>query len=42
MGTDNIIFLENLEWFDETGKELVQCADISSLFSGSVVNAGKI
>ncbi|MBA3036785.1 MAG: SPFH domain-containing protein, partial [Desulfobacterium sp.] len=23
MGTDNIIFLENLEWFDETGKELV-------------------
>ena len=23
MGTDNIIFLEVLEWFDETGKELV-------------------
>ena len=23
MGTDNIVFLENLEWFDETGKELV-------------------
>jgi membrane protease subunit (stomatin/prohibitin family) len=23
MGTDNIIFLENLEWFDNTGKELV-------------------
>jgi len=23
MGTDNIIFLENLEWFDETGKEFV-------------------
>ena len=23
MGTDNIIFLENLEWFDDTGKELV-------------------
>jgi len=23
MGTDNIIFLEMLEWFDETGKELV-------------------
>jgi membrane protease subunit (stomatin/prohibitin family) len=23
MGKDNIIFLENLEWFDETGKELV-------------------
>ena len=23
MGTDNLIFLENLEWFDETGKELV-------------------
>lgn len=23
MGTDNIFFLENLEWFDETGKELV-------------------
>lgn len=22
MGTDNIIFLENLEWFDDTGKEL--------------------
>lgn len=23
MGTDNIVFLENLEWFDNTGKELV-------------------
>jgi len=23
MGTDNIFFLENLEWFDETGRELV-------------------
>ncbi len=23
MGTDNIIFLENLEWFDDSGKELV-------------------
>ncbi len=23
MGTDNVIFLENLEWFDDTGKELV-------------------
>jgi membrane protease subunit (stomatin/prohibitin family) len=23
MGTDNIVFLEVLEWFDETGKELV-------------------
>jgi membrane protease subunit (stomatin/prohibitin family) len=23
MGTDNILFLENLEWFDETGQELV-------------------
>ena len=23
MGTDNIIFLENLEWFDDTGQELV-------------------
>jgi len=23
MGTDNVIFLENLEWFDNTGKELV-------------------
>lgn len=23
MGTKNIIFLENLEWFDDTGKELV-------------------
>ena len=23
MGTDNIVFLENLEWFDDTGKELV-------------------
>ena len=23
MGTNNLIFLENLEWFDETGKELV-------------------
>ncbi|MGB5157116.1 MAG: SPFH domain-containing protein [Desulfobacterales bacterium] len=23
MGTNNIIFLENLEWFDETGNELV-------------------
>ena len=23
MGTNNIIFLENLEWFDETGQELV-------------------
>ena len=23
MGTDNLIFLENLEWFDESGRELV-------------------
>ena len=23
MGADNLIFLENIEWFDETGKELV-------------------
>lgn len=23
MGTNNLIFLENIEWFDETGKELV-------------------
>ena len=23
MGTDNMIFLEVIEWFDETGKELV-------------------
>ena len=23
MGSDNLIFLENLEWFDETGQELV-------------------
>ena len=23
MGTDNLIFLENIEWFDETGQELV-------------------
>jgi membrane protease subunit (stomatin/prohibitin family) len=23
MGTDNLIFLENLEWFDESGQELV-------------------
>jgi len=23
MGTDNVFFLENLEWFDETGRELV-------------------
>jgi len=23
MGTDNIVFLENIEWFDDTGKELV-------------------
>jgi len=23
MGTDNVIFLENLEWFDDSGKELV-------------------
>ncbi len=23
MGTNNLFFLENLEWFDETGKELV-------------------
>ena len=23
MGADNVIFLENLEWFDDTGKELV-------------------
>lgn len=23
MGTDNFIFLENLEWFDDTGKEMV-------------------
>ncbi len=24
MGTDNIFFLENLEWFDDTGRELVR------------------
>ncbi|MFH1155647.1 MAG: SPFH domain-containing protein [Pseudomonadota bacterium] len=24
MGTDNLIFLENIEWFDESGKQLVQ------------------
>jgi len=24
MGTDNLIFLENIEWFDDTGKQLVQ------------------
>lgn len=24
MGTDNVIFLEVLEWFDPTGKEIVQ------------------
>ncbi len=24
MGSNNLIFLENLEWFDDTGKELVQ------------------
>ncbi len=23
MGTDNLVFLENLEWFDESGKQLV-------------------
>ena len=23
MGSNNLIFLENLEWFDETGQELV-------------------
>ena len=23
MGTNNLVFLENIEWFDETGKELV-------------------
>jgi membrane protease subunit (stomatin/prohibitin family) len=23
MGTNNVVFLENLEWFDDTGKELV-------------------
>ena len=23
MGSNNLIFLENLEWFDESGKELV-------------------
>jgi hypothetical protein len=23
MGTNNLIFLENLEWFDETGQEIV-------------------
>ena len=23
MGTDNLVFLENLEWFDDTGVELV-------------------
>ena len=23
MGTDNLVFLENLEWFDESGRELV-------------------
>lgn len=23
MGMDNVIFLEGIEWFDETGKELV-------------------
>jgi len=24
MGTDNVFFLENLEWFDDTGRELVR------------------
>jgi hypothetical protein len=23
MGSNNLVFLENLEWFDESGKELV-------------------
>ncbi|MBC8463415.1 MAG: SPFH domain-containing protein, partial [Deltaproteobacteria bacterium] len=23
MGTNNLIFLENIEWFDDTGRELV-------------------
>jgi membrane protease subunit (stomatin/prohibitin family) len=23
MGTDNVVFLEKIEWFDESGKELV-------------------
>jgi hypothetical protein len=23
MGTDNVIFLEVIEWFDESGKEIV-------------------
>ena len=23
MGSNNVLFLENLEWFDETGQELV-------------------
>jgi hypothetical protein len=23
MGTNNLVFLENLEWFDNTGQELV-------------------
>ncbi len=32
MGTNNLIFLENLEWFDETGHQLLvfeQCARCS-------------
>ena len=24
MGTNNLILLENLEWFDETGQEIVR------------------
>ena len=24
MGTNNLVFLENIEWFDDTGKQLVQ------------------
>jgi len=34
MGTNNIVFLENLEWFDDTGKELVHYGHKQYCFSG--------
>ena len=30
MGTNNLIFLENIEWFDESGQELVHLVWIYS------------
>ena len=36
MGTDNIIFLEVIEWFDETGRELVHRIPEGGSVQGSI------